>query len=146
MKNKYGPDDLPQIWDELRRKVNDIKSHLPPGVAEPSVIDDFGDVYGILLAITGDDYSYKELNDYVDYLRREIELVDGVGKVSVTGVQQEQVFIEMSMQRLSSLGISPTTIYNTLATQNLVSSAGAVRIGTEYIRIHPTGSLRMLMP
>jgi len=139
MKNNYGPDDLPQIWDELRRKVNDIKSHLPPGVAEPSVIDDFGDVYGILLAITGDGYSYKELNDYVDYLRREIELVDGVGKVSVTGVQQEQVFIEMSMQRLSSLGISPTTIYNTLATQNLVSSAGAVRMGTEYIRIHPTG-------
>ncbi|KXO09043.1 Acriflavin resistance protein [Moritella sp. JT01] len=139
MKNNYGPDDLPQIWDELRRKVNDIKSRLPPGVAEPSVIDDFGDVYGILLAITGDGYSYKELNDYVDYLRREIELVDGVGKVSVSGVQQEQVFIEMSMQRLSSLGISPTTIYNTLATQNLVSSAGAVRMGTEYIRIHPTG-------
>ncbi|GIC78481.1 efflux RND transporter permease subunit [Moritella sp. F3] len=139
MKNNYGPDDLPQIWDELRRKVNDIKPHLPPGVAEPSVIDDFGDVYGILLAITGDGYSYKELNDYVDYLRREIELVDGVGKVSVTGVQQEQVFIEMSMQRLSSLGISPSTIYNTLATQNLVSSAGAMRVGSEYIRIHPTG-------
>jgi len=139
MKNNYGPDDLPQIWDELRRKVNDIKSRLPPGVAEPSVIDDFGDVYGILLAITGDGYSYKELNDYVDYLRREIELVDGVGKVSVSGVQQEQVFIEMSMQRLSSLGISPTTIYNTLATQNLVSSAGAVRMGSEYIRVHPTG-------
>ncbi|MGC3835929.1 efflux RND transporter permease subunit [Moritella viscosa] len=139
MKNNYGPDDLPQIWDELRRKVNDIKSRLPPGVAEPSVIDDFGDVYGILLAITGDGYSYKELNDYVDYLRREIELVDGVGKVSVSGVQQEQVFIEMSMQRLSSLGISPTTIYNTLATQNLVSSAGAVRVGSEYIRVHPTG-------
>lgn len=139
MKNNYGPDDLPQIWDELRRKVNDIKSNLPPGVAEPSVIDDFGDVYGILLAITGDGYSYKELNDYVDYLRREIELVDGVGKVSVAGIQQEQVFIEMSMQRLSSLGISPTTIYNTLAMQNLVSSSGAVKIGTEYIRVHPTG-------
>jgi len=139
MKNNYGPDDLPQIWDELRRKVNDLRPNLPPGVADPSVIDDFGDVYGILLAITGDGYSYKELNDYVDYLRREVELVDGVGKVSVTGTQQEQVFIEISIQRLSSLGISPQTIYNTLATQNLVSSAGAVKIGTEYIRVHPTG-------
>ncbi len=119
MKNNYGPDDLPQIWDELRRKVNDISSNLPPGVAKPKVIDDFGDVYGILLAITGDGYSYKELSDYVDYLRREIELVDGVGKVGVTGNQQEQVFIEISMQRLSSLGISLETIYNILATQNL---------------------------
>ncbi|NVP00755.1 efflux RND transporter permease subunit, partial [Photobacterium damselae subsp. damselae] len=142
MKNNYGPDDLPQIWDELRRKVNDLKPTLPPGVSEPKVIDDFGDVYGILLAITGDGYTYKELSDYVDYLRREVELVDGVGKVSVTGTQQEQVFIEISMRRLSNLGISPQTIYNTLATQNLVSSAGAVRIGDEYIRVHPTGEFK----
>ncbi|WP_318438329.1 efflux RND transporter permease subunit [Photobacterium leiognathi] len=142
MKNNYGPDDLPQIWDELRRKVNDISSNLPPGVAKPKVIDDFGDVYGILLAITGDGYSYKELSDYVDYLRREIELVDGVGKVGVTGNQQEQVFIEISMQRLSSLGISLETIYNILATQNLVTSAGAVRIGDEYVRVHPTGEFK----
>ncbi|WP_305460649.1 efflux RND transporter permease subunit [Photobacterium leiognathi] len=142
MKNNYGPDDLPQIWDELRRKVNDISSNLPPGVAKPKVIDDFGDVYGILLAITGDGYSYKELSDYVDYLRREIELVDGVGKVGVTGNQQEQVFIEISIQRLSSLGISLETIYNILATQNLVTSAGAVRIGDEYVRVHPTGEFK----
>ncbi|KJG34529.1 AcrB/AcrD/AcrF family protein [Photobacterium angustum] len=142
MKNNYGPEDLPQIWDELRRKVNDISSNLPPGVAKPKVIDDFGDVYGILLAITGDGYSYKELSDYVDYLRREIELVDGVGKVGVTGNQQEQVFIEISMQRLSSLGISLDTIYNILATQNLVTSAGAVRIGDEYVRVHPTGEFK----
>jgi multidrug efflux pump subunit AcrB len=139
MKNNYGPDDLPQIWDELRRKVNDLRPNLPPGVGDPSVIDDFGDVYGILLAITGDGYSYKELNDYVDYLRREIGLVNGVGKVSVSGMQQEQVFIEISIQRLSSLGISQNTIYNTLAAQNLVSSSGAVKIGSEYIRVHPTG-------
>lgn len=139
MKNNYGPDDLPQIWDELRRKVNDLKNQLPPGVHEPQVIDDFGDVYGILLAITGDGYSYKELLDYVDYLRRELELVDGVSKVSVSGQQQQQVFIEISTKRISSLGISPQTVFNLLATQNIVSDAGAIRIGDEYIRIQPTG-------
>lgn len=142
MKNNYGPDDLPQIWDELRRKVNDLKGQLPPGVNAPQVIDDFGDVYGILLAVTGDGYSYKELLDYVDYLRRELELVDGVSKVSVTGQQQEQVFIEISMKRLSSLGLSPTTVFNLLSTQNVVSDAGAIRIGNEYIRIHPTGEFQ----
>lgn len=142
MKNNYGPDDLPQIWDELRRKVNDLKVSLPPGVNDPQVIDDFGDVYGILLAVTGDGYSYKELLDYIDYLRRELELVDGVSKVSVSGEQQEQVFIEISMKRISSLGISPSTVFNLLSTQNIVSSAGAVRIGDEYIRIHPTGEFQ----
>ncbi|MFH4856097.1 efflux RND transporter permease subunit VmeI [Vibrio diabolicus] len=139
MKNNYGPDDLPQIWDELRRKVNDLKGTLPPGVNEPQVIDDFGDVYGILLAVTGDGYSYKELLDYVDYLRRELELVDGVSKVSVSGQQQEQVFIEVSMKKLSSIGLSPDTVFNLLSTQNVVSDAGAIRIGDEYIRIQPTG-------
>ncbi|ARV72345.1 efflux RND transporter permease subunit VmeI [Vibrio campbellii] len=142
MKNNYGPDDLPQIWDELRRKVNDLKGSLPPGVNEPSVIDDFGDVYGILLAVTGDGYSYKELLDYVDYLRRELELVDGVSKVSVSGQQQEQVFIEISMKKLSSLGLSPNTVFNLLSTQNVVSDAGAIRIGDEYIRIQPTGEFQ----
>lgn len=142
MKNNYGPDDLPQIWDELRRKVNDLKGSLPPGVNDPQVIDDFGDVYGILLAVTGDGYSYKELLDYVDYLRRELELIDGVSKVSVSGQQQEQVFIEISMKRLSSLGLSPSTVFNLLSTQNVVSDAGAVRIGSEYIRIQPTGEFQ----
>ncbi|ENY8013072.1 efflux RND transporter permease subunit [Vibrio fluvialis] len=139
MKNKYGPDDLPQIWDELRRKVNDLNGSFPPGVNMPQVIDDFGDVYGILLAVTGDGYSYKELSDYVDYLRRELELIEGVSKVSVTGQQQQQVFIEISMKRIQALGISPQTVFNLLSTQNVVSDAGAVRIGSEYIRIHPTG-------
>lgn len=139
MKNNYGPDDLPQIWDELRRKVNDLKRQLPPGVGEPTVIDDFGDVYGVLLAVTGEGYSYKELLDYVDYLRRELELVDGVSKVSVSGVQQEQVFIEASLKRMTSLGISPQTLYSLLSNQNTVSSAGAVKIGSEFIQIHPTG-------
>ncbi|OOQ71648.1 AcrB/AcrD/AcrF family protein [Vibrio parahaemolyticus] len=142
MKNNYGPDDLPQIWDELRRKVNDLKVTLPPGVNEPQVIDDFGDVYGILLAVTGDSYSYKELLDYVDYLRRELELVDGVSKVSVSGQQQEQVFIEVSMKKLSSIGLSPNTVFNLLSTQNIVSDAGAIRIGDEYIRIQPTGEFQ----
>ncbi|WP_070963060.1 efflux RND transporter permease subunit [Vibrio sonorensis] len=142
MKNNYGPDDLPQIWDELRRKVNDLKGQLPPGVNDPQVIDDFGDVYGILLAITGEGYNYKELLDYVDYLRRELELIDGVSKVSVSGQQQEQVFIEISMKRLSSLGISPNTVFNLLSTQNVVSDAGAIRIGNEYVRIQPTGEFQ----
>ncbi|EPW6722059.1 efflux RND transporter permease subunit VmeI [Vibrio parahaemolyticus] len=142
MKNNYGPDDLPQIWDELRRKVNDLKVTLPPCVNEPQVIDDFGDVYGILLAVTGDGYSYKELLDYVDYLRRELELVDGVSKVSVSGQQQEQVFIEVSMKKLSSIGLSPNTVFNLLSTQNIVSDAGAIRIGDEYIRIQPTGEFQ----
>lgn len=142
MKGIYRAKELKQIWDELRRKVNDLRPALPPGVQAPVVNDDFGDVYGMLYAITGEGYSDEEIRDYVDFLRRELVLVDGVGKVSVSGRQQEQVVVEISRSRLASLGIPPTQIASLLQTQNVVSNAGALRLGPDRIRIHPTGEFQ----
>jgi len=142
MKRRYGPNDLPQIWDELRRKMNDLTPRLPPGVSPPIVNDDFGDVYGLLFAVIGDGYSYKEMSDYVDYLKRELVLVGGVAKVAIAGTQQEQVFIEFSRAKLTNLGISVKRIFELLSTQNVVSDAGAIKAGSEYIRFHPTGEFQ----
>ncbi|MFD2177950.1 efflux RND transporter permease subunit [Veronia pacifica] len=142
MREIYGPNELPQIWDELRRKVNDIQGSLPPGVAKPKVVDDYGDVFGILMSISGPGYSYADLVTYVDYLRRELELVKGVAKVNVSGNQQEQVFIDLSMKNLSNLGIAPQAVFQLLKTQNEVISSGAVKIGDEYIRLRPTGDFQ----
>ncbi|MCF2826178.1 MULTISPECIES: efflux RND transporter permease subunit [unclassified Pseudoalteromonas] len=139
MKSKYRKKDLQQIWDELRRKVNDLSPKLPPGVMTPSVIDDFADVYGELYAITGEGYSYDELKDYVDFLKRELVLVEGVSKVTVAGEQQAQVIVEISTQKLSQLGIAPSYIFSLLQAQNTVSNAGKIRVGDESIRLHPTG-------
>ncbi|WP_018692611.1 efflux RND transporter permease subunit [Algicola sagamiensis] len=139
MKSTNRREQLRQIWDELRRKVNDLSGRLPPGVSAPYVNDDFGDVYGVLMAVTGDGYQYDEIADYVDYLRRELVLVDGVGKVHVGGKQQEQVVVEVSRAKLSNFGIPPQQIYQMLSAQNVVSNAGNVKVGDENIRFHPTG-------
>lgn len=135
----YAGDQLRQIWDELRRKITDYQPQLPPGVETPMINDDFGDVFGILLAITGDGYRYEELNDYVDFLRRELVLVPGISKVKVAGQQAEQVQIEISRIRLNNLGISLSRIEQLLSSQNVVSNAGSIRVGSESIRISPTG-------
>jgi len=141
MKDKYDKYTLPQVWDELRRKVNDVQSQLPPG-AQPSIVnDDFGDVYGIFFAVTGDGYSYKEIKDYVDFLKRELLLVPGVAKIEIWGAQQEAIFVEISHARLAQLGIPTASIYQTLEQQNLVASAGHVKVGNEYILIYPTGGI-----
>lgn len=142
MKRIYDKDDLPQIWDELRRKINDLAPSLPPGVSAPIVNDDFGDIYGLLFSIVGDGFSYKDISDYVDYLKRELVLVKGVGKVTVAGQQQEQVFVEISRSKLALLGIPYERIYEILAAQNIVSNAGAVKLAKEYIRFHPTGEFQ----
>ncbi|MCV2883094.1 efflux RND transporter permease subunit [Aestuariibacter sp. AA17] len=142
MKSTYRKEQLQQIWDELRRKINDLQPSLPTGVHPPTIMDDFGDVFGVLFAITGEDYSYEELKDYVDFLRRELVLVDGVGKVSVAGEQQQQVIVELSSQKLATLGIPASRIYQLLQSQNTVSNAGRIKVGSESIRLHPTGEFQ----
>ncbi|MCW8329710.1 efflux RND transporter permease subunit [Photobacterium sp. SDRW27] len=139
MKDEYDANVLPQIWDELRRKVNDTMADLPPGVAPSQVIDDFSDVFGILMNIQGEGYSYRELENYANYLRRELVLIDGVKKVSVVGAPQEQVVVEISQQKLAALGLDQNYIYGQIENQNVVSNAGKIRVGDGRIRIHPTG-------
>ncbi len=139
MKSIYRKQELRQIWDELRRKVNDFSPNLPAGTSSPIVKDDFGDVFGVLFAVTGKGFAYDEINDYVDFIRRELVLLDGIGKVTVEGKQQEQVIIEISNNKMISLGLSTEYLYQVLAQQNVVSNAGSVRVGNENIRFHPTG-------
>lgn len=136
MKSTYRKDDLAQIWDEMRRKINDLQVRLPPGVTTPVIADDFGDVFGMFFSITGTGYSDEELANYTDFLRRELILVPGVGKVNVGGRSQEQIFIELDRAKLAATGFSATAIQQVLATQNLVSDAGKIRIGSEYIRVN----------
>ena len=86
IQDRYHKDAIPQVWDELRRKIDDVQPQLPPSVRGKSmVIDDFGDVYGIFLAITGDGYSFPELRRYAEFLRRELLLVPNVKKVELFG-------------------------------------------------------------
>ncbi|TKF76936.1 efflux RND transporter permease subunit [Vibrio kanaloae] len=141
MKMDYGPDELPQIWDEMRRKINDLQPTLPSGVNSVQIIDDFGDVFGVMIMLTGDGYDYVELKQYADYLMREVELVDGVGKVSIAGDQQEQLFVEMSLERLAALNLDMSTVTSLLAQQNSVVSAGEVMLNGQSLTIKPNGTL-----
>ncbi|ABV38597.1 putative metabolite exporter, AcrB/D/F family [Shewanella sediminis HAW-EB3] len=138
MESQYTGKYLPQIWDEVRRKIGDLKG-LPPGADKPTVNDDFGDVYGMIWGISGEGYSYAELESYADYLRREVVTIEGVSKVSVAGTQQQQVFIELSRRKLAALDIPVSHIESLLALQNVVSNAGRIRVQNDTIRLSPTG-------
>ena len=140
IKDKYDKHTLPQVWDELRRKVGDAHRRLPPGAGPSLVNDDFGDVYGIYVAITGDGYSYAELKEYAKLIQRELLLVEDVKKIDLYGVQTEVVYVKMSRQKLAQLGISQEAIFRALAQKNLVADAGDVQVGSEYIPIAPTGT------
>jgi len=86
IKDKYDKKTLPQVWDELRRKVNDAQKNLPPGAGPSTVNDDFGDVYGVFYAITGEGYTYRQIYDYAKLLERELLKATDVKKIVLYGV------------------------------------------------------------
>ncbi len=141
IKKSYTTDDLPQVWDELRRKVNDAQRHLPPGAGPSLVLDDYGDVYGVFVAVYGSEYSYAELKSYVDLLKRELLLVPDVAKIATYGERTESIYVELSRDRMAQLGIPASVIADELRQKNAVVDAGRVGVGSEFIAIEPSGNV-----
>ena len=142
IKDKYDKFTLPQVWDELRRKVNDFQAKLPPGAGPSIVNDDFGDVYGIYVAITGEGYTHKEVYEYAKFLQRELLQAQDVKRIILYGVVPEVIYVEMRRSKMAELGISPQDIYQALGAKNLPAESGYLALGKEYIPINPTGEFR----
>ena len=142
MKPEYWSDKLPQIFDEMRRKVKKMESSLPPGASTPEVNDDYGLVFGLLLAITGDGYSYEQLERYAKDLRKELSTVEGVARVDFWGLREKVIYLDTSQTQLANLGISEESISQTLRNQNMVVDAGAVDVLDHRLRIQPTGQFQ----
>ncbi len=139
---RFSSEELPQIWDGLRRKIRDIEVALPPGAGRPDITDDFGDVFGHLLAVTGDGYGYAELERYVKDLKKELSLVEGVARVDLWGVQDKAIYLDVSETQLSQLGMSDASLEATLNQQNMVVDAGGLELQNRRLRIAPSGQFR----
>jgi multidrug efflux pump subunit AcrB len=142
IKDSYDKDALPAVWDEMRRKVLDVTPELPPGAGPVVVNDDFGDVFGVYFALTGPGYTYAELKDVAELLKRELLVVQDVKKVTFFGEQSEAIYVEMSRTKMASLGITKQQIFDTLQAKNLPVSSGKIKIGPEYMAIKPTGEFK----
>lgn len=128
-------EDLEQHFDLLRRKVNGIKGKLPPGSYDPIVMDDLMDVYGIFYALTGNGYSYPELEKYAKYIRRELSDVPGVKRISINGTRDETIDIILSKEELSRNGMIPTQVMMALQQASKPVNAGNLKGGTENLHL-----------
>ena len=132
--------DMRPIFDDLRRKVEDISSVLPAGTQTPLVNDEFGDVFGSVYALSGEGFSYAELKDIADELRDRLLTDPDIAKVNIHGSQDEIIFAEYSNARLTELGLSPQQLAASLAGANILSSGGSILSGRERIALEPTGN------
>ncbi len=133
--------ELHQRFAQMRAKILDVQSKLPPNALETQVYDDFGDVYALYYAIVGEDYSISELRDYAKQLQRQLLTVSGVSKVVLSGVQDEVIYVEYSAARLVELGLSPQHIAQVLEGQNLVLPAGSIMAGNLRVEVRPQSAV-----
>ena len=140
MKDAVPPEQMAQIWDILRKKVNDCAARLPKGAYPPQVIDDFGQVYGHVLALTAKGYSYHDIEHYAKEIKRKLSLVKDVSRVEIWGEQTEVLYVELNEAKIKSLGLSAETVYGTLTSQNNVNSAGRIKNGDARLRVEITGA------
>ncbi|PKM22300.1 MAG: MFS transporter, partial [Gammaproteobacteria bacterium HGW-Gammaproteobacteria-14] len=135
IKNTYDAKTIPQVWDELRRKVNDAQASLPSAAVASMVQDDYGDVFGIFYAITTPGFSDAEIRELSRFLRRELLTVPNVAKVMTAGEPDEAIYVEISEERLVSLGLPLETVLNSLQTENAVQPGGSIIVDGRRVRL-----------
>ncbi len=129
------------IWDNLRRKIDDAARTLPAGTLGPFVNDEFGDVFPVVLAITGDDYSYAEIKGVADEVREDLLRLDDVAKVDIYGEQDERIFVEFNNAHLAEVGLSPIQLRRILESRNILISGGTITtVDDEDVALEPTGN------
>lgn len=126
-------------WKEVRNLCEDEKQYLPEGVYGPFYNDRFDDVFGSVYTVSGDGYSYEELRQHAERIRRLLLGISSVQKVELLGVQTEKVYIEVSNVKLAELGISPQTIANAIKTQNEITPSGMIETSSDNVYLRFSG-------
>ena len=130
------PDDkVEQEWDLLRRKVDNAQGELPQGASASTVMDDFGDVFGMFYALTGDGQNDIDLHDYAELINRAVSEIDGVSRVEIYGKRNQCINIELQEDRMANLGVMPIEVIQTLNNQNKTNYAGYYDNGTRRVRV-----------
>lgn len=141
LKDDVDKSALQPVWDKVRRDMQEITPELPSGIYGPIVKDDgLGVTYGIMLAVQGDGFSFKELKDYADDIKDDLIKLPEASRVVVQGIQPQQIYVEYDNARLAELGISATYISNIIASTNIVFSGGDVSLGDKRISLEPSGN------
>lgn len=142
LKESVPPREIDQYWDNVRKKIADAKLNLPLGAVDPIVLDDYGAIYGIFLAVTADDsYSLQELKKYTEYVTKILNAVDGVAQVSEFGKVENALIVELDKEKVHAMGLNPKTIVASLFLDNLITGASSVDFGNLRIPLRLTNKI-----
>ncbi|MDL2290097.1 efflux RND transporter permease subunit, partial [Paludibacteraceae bacterium OttesenSCG-928-F17] len=135
LKTTVQNEEVEQCWDMLRRKVNDVQGKLPEGAISSIVMDNFGDVFGMVYALTFDGFSNREAIRYAELIQRKMQDIEGVSQVSIYGEEKECIYIELYEDRMANMGVHPAQVISTLNGQNQTVYSGYYESGDMRIRV-----------
>jgi multidrug efflux pump subunit AcrB len=139
LKDTVDPKAVPNLWYQVRKKVDDIRHTMPSGMQGPFYNDEFGDTYSLVYALTADGFTHRELRDTADRLRAELLRVRDVAKVELVGVQDEKIYLEFSTQQVAAMGLDVNALISALQAQNALVPSGVADSGPERIQIRVSG-------
>lgn len=133
--------EVPMLFLQLRKKLADVKADLPPDVLGPAINDEFGDVDSVLYTVSGDGASYAQLKQVAEALRKRFQRIDDVSKVDLYGDQAERIYVEFSHAKLATLGVPLNALFDSLARQNALTSAGEFQTGAQRVPLRVSGAV-----
>lgn len=142
LKDTTNAKAIPQIWYQVRKKIDDISGDFPQGIQGPGFDDEFGDVYGTIYAFTGDGFTMRQLRDYVEHVRTGVRDVPNRGKVTTIGEQDETFYLNFSTRKLAALGLDQQHVLESLQAQNAVTPAGVIEAGPERMSVRTSGQFQ----
>lgn len=134
----FSPSEVvPDLFYEVRKRMQDEAASLPAGVIGPIVNDDFSDVYFSLIALTAPGMPMRELTREAESIRDRLQRLPGLQKALVLGERPERVYIEFDMNRLNNLGLTPEQIFAAIEASNRMVASGFVDLDgpRAYLRI-----------
>ncbi|BBT15389.1 multidrug efflux pump [Pseudomonas sp. SLBN-26] len=131
--------EIPELWYQVRKKINDIRYTLPQGIQGPFFNDEFGTTFGNIYALTGEGFDYAVLKDYADRIQLQLQRVKDVGKVELIGLQDEKIWIELSNTKAATLGLPLAAVQQALEEQNAVAAAGFFETPTDRVQLRVSG-------
>jgi multidrug efflux pump subunit AcrB len=144
IKDEVPSEDLPMVWKLLRNRMGDVEPSLPEGTIGPMVNDTFGDTSMATIALWSDGFSMAEMRETAREIRERLNLMEGIQKIDLTGVQEERIYIDFSNAKMAQLGIEPGVIGNSLKQQNIIRPAGRINMNGVEIVLETLGSFRSI--
>ncbi len=144
IKDGVPSENLPQVWKLLRNRMSDVKPELPEGTIGPRVDDTFGDTSVATIALWADGFSMAEMHETARETRERLNLLKGIQKVDLTGVQEERIYLDFSNAKIAQLGIDTADIGKSLREQNIVLPGGKMNINNVEFVVETLGRFKSI--